>query len=359
MRRIALLPLVAALASAVALAAPPTAAGAPAAAAIQAPTAANPCPRGCMNFVVNVHDVGHVDESADTLLHLADIFAKHGVKGEFYMTGPMVELYLAQRPDVVEKLKSTGMTISYHVRPPHPLHSDFDGPLQGLDDAKLRQTLLDYETYRLDRATGQLDRSKPGGYALVRDTFGSAPLTVVAPNDDPRIRRAALRVYKDLGAKAVVWYHEEGGSIDDPLQEREGLLVRPSDFSVTRWEAAGFDNPQFWWNHVAESSAYDPVRYLKKRLAEWKAPRGALVTALVHENNFYRAGAESWTLSYYSDKKKSEPLPPPWSLTPPEKSKPRAAAEEAAIWDAYDTMVGWAAKNMTVVTAAELVELPR
>jgi hypothetical protein len=85
------------------------------------------------------------------------------VRGDFYLTAPVVESYIRERPDVIERLKNSQMTISYHVRPPHPLYSGFDQRLQGLNDAQLYQTLLDYETYALDLSTGDLDRSRPGG----------------------------------------------------------------------------------------------------------------------------------------------------------------------------------------------------
>ena len=105
----------------------------------------------------------HVTQSADTLKHAIDIFEKYGVRGDFYLTAPMVELYAKQRPDVIERLKNSKMTIGYHLRPPHPLYSGFDSRLKNLDDKTLAATLRDYETYRLDPGTGDLDKTQPGG----------------------------------------------------------------------------------------------------------------------------------------------------------------------------------------------------
>lgn len=316
----------------------------------------DPCPKGCINFVINVHDWSHPSESADTLIHYIDIFEKHKVKGEFYFTAPIVEAYMAERPDVIARLKSSGMTISYHIRPPHPLYYDFDARLKAMDDATLAETLRDYETYRLDLSTGELDRSKSGGYTLVKQVFGSAPVTVVAPNSDRRLRVAAFSVYKELGAKAALWYHEEGTTIETPLEVRGGLLVRPSDFSITRWDPPGQAPENFWWNGSGRDDPdRDPTLYLQKRLADWHASRGPLITSLIHENNMPRAGAELWTYAYYTDEKKSGVLPPPWNIHPNDVTKRRSPAEQAAIWADYDALVAWSAKNLRVVTMTDYV----
>lgn len=318
-----------------------------------APT--GPCGAGCINFVINVHDTGHVADSARTLDHLVDIYTRHGVKGELYLTGPMVELYAATEPALLRRLATSGMTISYHVRAPHPLVTGFDDRLRGLSDAQIEATLRDYETFGLDRATGELRRDRPGGYALVAQAMGQAPVTVVAPNSDTRVREAALRVYASLGAKAVVWYHERGTDLAAPLVRRQGLVVRPSDFSVTRWGAGA--KAQFWWNRFTEDPAYVPLTYLQRQLRSWSAARPPFVTSLIHENNFYRDGAESWTLSYYGDKHKTTPLRPPFDLNPKEMSRPRSAADQAAIWSAYEDLVRWSAANLRVVTGAELAAM--
>jgi hypothetical protein len=75
--------------------------------------------RAHITFVINVHDFGRVDKSADTILRLVELFAKYKVKGDFYLTAPVVEAYAGTRPEVIKRLRDTGMTISYHFRPPH------------------------------------------------------------------------------------------------------------------------------------------------------------------------------------------------------------------------------------------------
>ena len=321
-------------------------------------------PRAYVQFVVNVHDTVHIDESAATLLRATALFEKYGVAGDFYLTGPMVRLYAEKHPEVLERLKHSQMTVSYHVRPPHPLYSGFDQRLKGVSDAQIKQTLGDYETYGLNLATGDLVRGEAGGYTLVAETLGRAPVTVVAPNSDQRIKTAAWEVYRSLGAQVGVFFHETGTQPERPFEWRNGLLVRPSDFSVTRWKAGtlsnqGGDNDPFWWNMLTGSHAaeYNPAAYLKQRLAAWAHDRPALVTSLIHENNFARKGAEAWTLSYYSDTEKTRALASPFDLNAPDASKARSAAEQDTVWAAYEEMVAHAATNLRVVTSEDILAL--
>ncbi len=321
-------------------------------------TRAGASPTGYMTFAINVHDWRHIDESADTLLRLIGIFEKYGVRGDFYLTAPMVELYAQQRPDVLTRLKESGMTISYHVRPPHPLYTGFDQRLHGLDDQALTATLRDYETYRLDLATGDLDRSQPGGYTYVAQTFGRAPVVVGAPNNDQRIKTAALSLYKELGGQMAVIVLLPIADPNQPFEYRDGLLVRPSDFSITRWAV---DNKPvaFWWNMLDSPLAdeYAPIGYLQKQLASWQGSRAPFITSLIHENNFYRSGPESWTLIYYADKEKTKPLSPPFDLGAPDPSRSRSLENQQAIWEAYEQLVAYAATSLRVVTSEDIVAL--
>ena len=162
-------------------------------------------------------------------------------------------------------------------------------------------------------------------------------------------------------------YHEEGTAPDRPFVWIGGMLVRPSDIGVTSWGGrSNRDKGQFWWNMLGTSreEEYRPAGYLQERLAEWQVrqqagelARAPFVTALIHENNFYRSGAEGWTLSYFSDVDKQEPLAPPYDLNAPDPSVPRTAEEQAAIWAAYEEMVAWSAENAGVVTSEDIVEM--
>ncbi|MEW6405374.1 MAG: hypothetical protein AB1649_26585, partial [Chloroflexota bacterium] len=277
--------------------------------------------RGYISFIINTHDWVHSDESADTLIRLIDLFERYGVRGDFYLTAPVVKAYMEARPDVIERLKNSEMTISYHVRAPHPLYSGFDSRLKGLSDEELYQMLLDYETYALDLATGDLDRSQPGGYAYVAEVFGRAPVVAPTPNSNPRVKSVARQVYADLGAQMTLLYHEGGTDMQNPLIYVDDLLVRPSDFGVTRVTSVN-GSQNFWWNLMLhpEAEMFAPVMMLQNQLDEWEAQnddRLPFVTALIHENNFYRSGSAAWGSYYYGiqNGNKTTPLVPPFDLS--------------------------------------------
>ncbi len=322
-----------------------------------------------ITFAINVHDWTHPSESGDILLKLVDLFEKYGVRGDFYFTAEITRQLVETRPDVIERFRASNMTISYHVRPPHPLYAGFDARLKDLSDEALYQTLLDYETYALDLETGDLDRSQPGGYTYVAQVFGRNPVVASAPSNDRRIKDAAQRVYASLGAQMTLLYHEEGTKLEQPFEYVNGLLVRPSDFSVTRTTIVdGADN--FWWNKMSAPDAadYHPLRILDLYLTEWAErignstnSRAPFITALIHENNFYRSGAEGWSSIYFqmNGGRRGDPLPAPWNLSAPDPSRPRSEADQAAIWQAYEELVAYAAANLTVVTSEDIVEMAK
>jgi len=322
---------------------------------------------GYITFVINVHDTVHVDESADTILRLIDIYEKYGVRGDFYLTAPIVQAYSEVRPDVIDRLKNSNMTISYHVRPPHPLYSGFDQRLRGMDSATLATTLHDYETYALDPATGDLLRDRPGGYSYVAETFGRNPVSAPSPNRNQQVKAASQQLYASLGAKMTLLYHEEGTDPEQPFEWVNGLLIRPSDFSITRWSISGdrpvtVDEQPFWWNKLMTPDAeeYNPTAYLQQRLDGWdrtQVGRPPIITSLIHENNFSRSGPEGWNAFYFSGGDNSHPLQPPFDLNAPESSVLRTVAEQEAIWAAYEEMVAWASANLRVVTSEDIVAM--
>lgn len=317
---------------------------------------------GYITFVINVHDWTHPSESADILLRLVELFEKYGVRGDFYFTPEITRVLAENHPEVIERFRNSNMTISYHIRPPHPLYAGFNAPLKNLDDTALYQTILDYETYALDLRTGQLDRSRPGGYTYVAQNFGRNPVVASAPTNDLRIQSVGQKVYASLGAQMTVLYHESGTKLDQPFEYVNGLLVRPSDFSVTRTtQIDGSDN--FWWNYMSKPDAakYNPTTMLQSQLAEWNSHnygRAPFITALIHENNFYRRG-EGWSSIYYEmiGGQRGSPLPAPWDLSAPDPTKPRTEAEKAAIWQAYEELVAYAAAHLNVVTSEDVVSM--
>lgn len=323
------------------------------------PTASADDPAGTITFAVNVHDWVDPERSAETILRLVGMFEKHGVRGDFYFTDAVTRAYAEKRPDVIDRIKKSDMTVSYHIRPPHPLYPGFDRALRGLSDADLARTLKDAETYRLDLSTARLDREHSGGYSYVREVFGRDPVVASVQNGDPRLRSAALKVLGSMGARVTIAYHEQGTDLDRPFEYLEGLLIRPSDFSITRWSAGEMRKENFWWNMLDSrmGAEFDPAARLRRSVEEWQGTRKPFITALIHENNFYSRGAESWTAIYWTGEDKSRPAKPPYDLETRGSARPRTAAEQERIWAAYEAMVAWSARHLIVATSADLVKL--
>jgi len=311
-----------------------------------------------ITFAINCHEHFHLEDSAATVLRLVDIFQRHGVRGDFYFTAPLAEAYAEKRPDVVRAVRESGMGVSYHIRPPHPACQGFGGPLAGLNETELERVLRDYEIYRTDPVTGQLQKNRGGGYTLVKEVFGTAPVCVSSQAGSPLMKRIQNRIFLDMGAKMTLMYHESGTDLQQPFQFVDGLLIRPSDFSITRWSEGSRGSEGFWWNRIAgprASPAFDPATRLDYELDAWVWPRPAYATALIHENNFHFMGGAGWQYVYMNRDRR--PKKPPWDPHESIRVRQRAIAEREAIYRAYEALVERAAKTMRVVTSADLVAL--
>lgn len=332
--------------------------GGPATATTVAPPAASQ-PSGFMNFVVNVHDFTRLDDSADTLLKLVDIFKRNQVKADFYFTGPYVQVCAEKRPDVIRAIREAGMGIGYHTRPPHPISGGYEGALKTMNDDEAAAELRRWETQAMDLATAKLIAGRSGGYQLVKDSFGTAPVCVSPLAGNPRFKRMMLQLLAGMGAKMVVQYHESGTDLEHPYQWMEGLLARPSDFSITRWPGRSETEESFWWNRLggpnADPVTFDPVAKLKAQLAAWRGNRAPFITALIHDSDLKYSGGPGWQTIYAGPNRR--PKAPPYDLKAPDRAQPRSAEERELILKNYAALVAYAAANLRVVTAADIVAL--
>lgn len=312
------------------------------------PRAAASTSKPYVHFCINVHDWGHAGDSAAQIVKLAALFKKNGIKGDFFVNAFMVDRYSAGHADAVSALK--GQTVSYSIRPPHPLYNGFGAPLKGLEGEALEAAIRDYETYAIDQSTVALDRTKPGGFTLSKQVFGRAPAAVTTLNSNKQLRTAAARVYKAMGAQVAVAFHEEESDPDNPWQTLEGLVVRPSHIGFVRYGGAEWQ----WWTEIAHDRGDKPLAELERRLGSWSHSGPPFVTALIHDNDFYRAGVESWALMYFTDEGKKTPKSAPYDLSLADPSRARKTEAKNRIWDAYEELVEWCAKNATCITSADL-----
>lgn len=315
----------------------------------------SPLPKAYVNFVINVQNFRYLDSSAEVVSELCDIFRKNGVQGDFYLTGPMAELYQASHPAVIEKLKGQG--ICYHSRPPHPIFTGFEGPLKGLSGDALLARLTEYETQSLDLSTGQLRADQPGGFALVTSLLGKAPSTVAVPTTDPTLKTAGCRLYKQMGAKATVWFHKPQNLGDNPYQFKNDLLVRPMDLAIYEWQAKGEAKETLWWNRFKEGSPSAegfPKTQMERQIGQWTGRRPPFVTSQIHENNFARRGRDPWVNTFWADPNKNVARSGPYDLNATDPSTARSVGEQKRIMAAYAEMVEHCATNYRVVTMADV-----
>lgn len=311
---------------------------------------------------MSTHDWHFTDDSAEKVLRLIGGFERHHVRRDFYLTAPLVGSYAAKRPDVIGRLKDSEMTISYHTRAPHPLWRSFSKPLAVGEGEALADVLRDYESFQLDLRTGQLNRNQLGGYRYVEQVFGRKPVAVGTSDAPPPVKAASSRVFAGLGAKVAVYEHESGTKLEQPFDFRDGILARPSDFSVTRFATANDPQGAFWWNMVGtpREAEFDPLALLKKQLAEWRAPRAPFITVLIHENDSYREGGPGWNSIYVEDQgPRSRARRAPFDLDTPPSGKARPVEVREAIFRKYEELVSYAAANLRVVTSKEVSAMSR
>lgn len=270
-------------------------------------------PIGYVTFAIYVSDFVHHDESAATVLDLIDLFESAGLRGEFYLTGPITHVFTQLHGEVIDRLRASGMAISYHVKPPHPLIQEFQAPILNLPIDATGRMITRYETERLDLETGGLIPEEPGGYNYLKELFGGPPLAV----DAPKTSRTgyAMPMLAQMGARVVVLPNEY-----DPGQPNKwlySLLVRPADLTVNRWQAEGVEGAKAWWDMQEGEyvSSFNPRDRLQTQAEAWDAERLPFIIIPINEYNFYRSGPAPWTLIYYQDVQRSGVNSPPFDLS--------------------------------------------
>lgn len=312
-------------------------------------------PIGYVTFAVYVSDFVNHGQSAETVLALIDLFEQHNLKGEFYLTGPMLHIYTQEHGQVIDRLRESGMTISYHVQPPHPLVPGFQNPISGLPVDQTERMITRYESERLDLASGGLIPEEPGGYRYF-ELLGPPPVAVDIP--DSSRTGFALPIFARLGARVVV---TPGGT--DPQMpfviQYDRMLKRPADLTLNRWQVEGMERARGWWDmQEGETVAsFNPRDRLQAEAQAWDAERLPFIFVPMNEYAFYRSGPAPWTLIYYQDVDRTGVNSAPFDLNAPDPSAPRSDANKMAVWDAYTSMVEWGSIYLEPVTSEEILQL--
>lgn len=296
-------------------------------------------------FSLNVHDHVFPDDSIAVLHKVIDLHEQAGVPIDIYLTDPMVQLYMAEAPDLMERLRtSPQVAVSYHVRPPAPYYAGFDfagiGDLQG---AELHDALLEYETHALDLETG-LPSNEQGGYAYLAKLMGYAPLAV-GMIAQAHTGQTLADIYLEHGATFGV-VHGKDTAVGDIVK---GLWARPETVEIKLYEHLGQDPKTVIDDALAAGHCGQG--------APSSCPANTWIGIKMHENNWYTIHTPWWPL-YFEDKKKTSPLLPPFDLDAWQGvSKKKSPAKTADMWALYEGAVTYVAEHPKLFRVVNLFDV--
>ena len=300
-----------------------------------------------IQFTLNVHDWVNPEHSIETAKKTIEIHEKYNIPIDIYLTGTITEIYLEQAPELISMLKSSDVvTISYHFRAPMPAYTGFDYiGLDEMNDEELYETLLNYEEHKLDLETGEYDEDEKGGYQLVKDTIGYAPIAVGAPTNNPDVAKILYKIYKEKGAFLGI-VHER---VIEFGEKKNDLFLRPEDVEIKWYE----ENRR----HMKEGLTAEEL--IKERTAG--IPKeGSFINIKMHENNYYVQDTPFWPV-YWTDSKKTTPLEPPYDLDAANGVITfRNEDYQDAMWEFYEDAVSYVADNpnkFTAISNADVKEM--
>jgi len=169
-----------------------------------------------------MHFDDHINpESARAGARIAELYAKYGIKGDFYPIGLSLQMMLKLAPEVPKTLKRLEMPISYHG----VTHYRFQVMQERIGDKDWDEAVEEAiycETHRLNPFKAVIEDSEPGGVGLLTEVFGYPPILQI-----PRIlitgrSGSGLYALKKLGAKMLI--AESGNMLAWPLYWNLGML---------------------------------------------------------------------------------------------------------------------------------------
>lgn len=295
-----------------------------------------------VQFVQNVHDFVYPEKSIETLNRVIDLHEMYKLPVELHVTDTVMQKYVELAPDLIERFKTSEfVSISYHVRPPHPIYNGFDIPgITNMSSQERYETLLAYEEHELDMQTGGYTDA-PGGYQFVKDTIGYPP-RIVGQTTGANGKEYS-RILEEKGARFTV-LHENGSKLEDMVH---GLHKRPEDTEVKLYEF--------------QLSNYD----IKALFAQWtedaRSDEDFFVNLKFHENNYYLTNTPFAPI-YWEDwnSGRRHPYDPPFDLTKSQEhirlKSPKIQEEK---WTVYEQALEYVSQNTDWLTAINAEDLER
>jgi len=217
--------------------------------------------------------------TSEAIKNSTEVFEKYGVKGQYGITGLVIQNLSEHYPEVIEKIKNMKMPIGYHgdhVHVPNPIRPQ---KLQGLNWLERLKTIWKYETHKLNSATGEIIPDEIGGWLGVQKILGITPLpTDVEGKGEISLHGYVLRklgaasysiksCYEDEPFEDIICFPQSNEPHSYPEMERARPGHPPQYFGLN----PGVDAP-------AEIDSIDYLQILAKIKPEDKAGRVSFMT---------------------------------------------------------------------------------
>lgn len=264
-------------------------------------------------FTLNVHDWVDPEESSSIVEKTIEIHEKYNVPLDIYIDDQVLQIYLKEYPEVIERMKNSEVvSVSYHVRASLPIYTGFDiFGYSKLSKDQLYDLLLPYEEHKLNISSALPVESEPGGYQLLKDTLGYAPVAASLIFDTSAEQEVMAQIYEEKGALLGVIHN-------DPVKlgsEKYGLKLRPEDVEIKLYEKVdGY-----------ASGKLTPEKIINDAISHSETINNPLFINLkMHENNYYTHG-NPFYLAFFETEDSEVPLNPPYDLT---RAEPEFRTEE-------------------------------
>ncbi|PJA45223.1 hypothetical protein CO174_04310 [Candidatus Uhrbacteria bacterium CG_4_9_14_3_um_filter_50_9] len=293
-----------------------------------------------VQFIQNVHDWVYPEESIATINRIIDLHETYKLPVELHLTDTMTQTYVALAPDLIDRMKTSEyVSVSYHIRPPHPLYTGFDTiGLSEMSSDELYETLLAYEEHELNMETGAYTEN-PGGYQYLKEVIGYAPRIV--GNTTGRYGAIYSQILEEKGARFTV-LHEGGSSIEELVH---GLYKRPEDTEVKLYEFAEQD--------------YDMEELFETWTSEFDEETDFFVNLKFHENNYYLTDTPFGPI-YWDDfpDGRREIAETPYDITATSESVRTRSEEDTELrWTLYEEALQYVSEHRDSLTAINAEDL--
>lgn len=287
-------------------------------------------------FTLNTQEFIFLDESIETVNHVIDIHEEYNVPVDIYLDGVILQSYLDEAPELIERLKSSPLvSVSYHARPPMPYYNEYDWlGLENFSTQELIDLIEDYGTHRMDPTTGETS-DEPGSFTYFEEVFGYAPPAAATPTSST------------TGSLVVDFFRENGASfiVDNSRDygwgsKKNDIYIRPEDIEIKLFERTD-ETPE---EIFSELDALNGSNHY-------------FMNIKMHDNDFI-AEESAWLAIYLKNKKQNRnQLTPPFKLSDGENRTLLTDAEAKVMWDAYEACVKYASEQTNEYTTWNMHEL--